>query len=112
MGPASVPDAAASTEPSLSLSSGSGGITTQSVGPGPQVMLFSYNRPKGGSDQGGQYVVGSLRYEVQQSVTLGSWMPADVQEVDAVPLENGWERVTVRVPTSGDRTFLRVKVSD
>ena len=112
MGPASVPDAAGMADPSLSLSSGSGAITTQSVGSGPSAMLLSYTRPPGGSYVAGRYVVGSLRYEVQQSPSLGSWISVDAQEVSVVELENGWERVTVRVPVSGDRAFIRVKVSD
>jgi len=49
---------------------------------------------------------------VQQSSVLGSWTSVDALEVGSVPLDSGWERVTVRVSASGDRSFLRVKVSD
>ncbi|NDD81992.1 MAG: hypothetical protein EBZ53_05430 [Verrucomicrobia bacterium] len=110
--PASVQTAATSTQPSLTASSSSGGIQTMSLSSSSSSMLFSYSRPAGGTYQAGQYVVGGLRYEVQQSSVLGSWTSVDALEVGSVPLDSGWERVTVRVPASGDRSFLRVKVSD
>jgi hypothetical protein len=75
-------------------------------------MLFSYNRPEGGSYVNERYIVGGLQYEVQQSANLGSWGAASVEEIGSVPLENGWERVTVRVAAAGDKAFLRLKVSD
>lgn len=114
MGPASVPDAAAAAQPGLTLTSGSGGITTQSVGKSSAqtVMLFSYNRPEGGSYLNERYIVAGLRYEVQQSTSLGAWAAASVEETSSVPLENGWERVTVRVPAAADKAFLRLKVSN
>jgi hypothetical protein len=112
MGPASVPDAMSLAEPSLAVSSGSGGITTLSVGPAPVQMLFSYNRPEGGSYVDGRYAVDGLWYEVQQSTNLGSWAGVAAQEVGTIPLENGWERVTVRVSASGNQAFLRLKISN
>ena len=110
--PASVHTAAASTQPSLTTSSGTGGIQTMSLNSSSSTALFSYSRPAGGTYVGGRYGVGGLQYEVQQSEILGAWSSIEVQEVSSVTLENGWERVTVRVPVSGDRAFLRVKVSD
>ncbi|NBT90017.1 MAG: DUF5011 domain-containing protein [Verrucomicrobia bacterium] len=114
MGPASVPDAMALAEPTLTLSSGSGGITTLSVSVGPASvqMLFSYSRPEGGSYVDGRYAVDGLWYEVQQSTNLGSWAGVAAQEVATIPLENGWERVTVRVSASGNQAFLRLKISN
>jgi len=114
MGPTSVPDAVAASQPGLTLSSGSGAITTLSVeaSPAPMAMLFSYNRPAGGSRLGGRYVAEGLEYEVQRSTSLGSWMAVEAEEVNAVPLEAGWERVTVRVPSTGNKAFLRLKISD
>ena len=108
----SVQTAASSAQPSLTTSSGSGGIQTASLSSSASTALFSYSRPSGGSFVGGRYVVGGLWYEVQQSAVLGSWNSVEPKEVSSVSLENGWERVTVRVPVSGDRAFLRVKVSD
>ena len=110
--PASVQTAAASTQPSLTTSSGTGGIQTMSLNSSSSTALFSYNRPTGGTYVGGRYVVGGLQYEVEQSAVLGAWNSVEAQEVSSATLENGWERVTVRVPVSGDRAFLRVKVSD
>jgi hypothetical protein len=112
MGPASVPDAMTLAEPSLTLSSASGGITTLSVGPATVQMLFSYNRPEGGSYVDGRYAVDGLWYEVQQSTNLGSWAGVAAQEVSTIPLENGWERVTVRASASGNQAFLRLKISN
>jgi len=112
MGPASVQTAAASAQPSLTTSSGSGGIQTMSLGSSSPSVLFSYSRPSGGSMSNGRYVVGGLQYEVQQGESLGSWTSINAQEVSQASLGNGWERVTVRVPASGARVFMRVKVSD
>ena len=108
----SVQSAASSADPSLTTSNTSGGIQTMSLNSPSSTALFSYSRPAGGSYVGGRYVVGGLQYEIQQSAVLGSWNSVEAQEVSSVTLENGWERVTVRVPVSGDRAFLRVKVSD
>ena len=75
-------------------------------------MLFSYSRPEGGSYVDGRYAVDGLWYEVQQSTNLGSWAGVAAQEVATIPLENGWERVTVRVSASGNQAFLRLKISN
>ena len=103
--PADLNQAAALAQPALGIS--------RSPGPAGVVeMMYTYTRPAGGSYVGGQYAANGVRYEVQVSGDLKTWVPAALEEVGTIPAGAGHENVTVKIVSDSPKTFLRLKVSN
>jgi hypothetical protein len=102
---ADLEQAAALAQPALGIS--------RSPGPAGTVeMMYTYTRPAGGSYVGGQYAANGVRYEVQVSGDLKTWVPAALEEVGAVPAGAGYENVTVKIVSNSPKAFLKLKISN
>jgi alpha-tubulin suppressor-like RCC1 family protein len=102
---ADLEQAAALAQPALGIS--------RSPGPAGTVeMMYTYTRPAGGSYVGGQYAANGVRYEVQVSGDLKTWVPAALEEVGAVPAGAGYENVTMKIVSGSPKAFLKLKISN
>jgi hypothetical protein len=102
---ADLEQAAALARPALGISRSPGTASTVEI-------MYTYTRPAGGSYVGGQYAANGVRYEVQVSGDLKTWVPAALEEVGAVPAGAGYENVTVKIVSNSPKAFLKLKVSN
>ena len=101
---ADLEQATAAAQPALGLA--------KSPGPNGSVeMMYTYSRPTGGARVDGRYVVEGISYEIQYSDDLKNWVGANVEEVKINPSGDGMEDITVRLISSSNHGFLRLKVS-
>jgi hypothetical protein len=102
---ADLEQAAALARPALGISRSPGTASTVEI-------MYTYTRPAGGSYVGGQYAANGVRYEVQVSGDLKTWVPAALEEVGAVPAGAGYENVTVKIVSGSPKAFLKLKISN
>jgi alpha-tubulin suppressor-like RCC1 family protein len=102
---ADLEQAAALAQPSLGIARSPGTAGTVEI-------MYTYTRPAGGSYVGGQYAANGVRYEVQVSGDLKTWVPAALEEVGAVPAGAGYENVTVKIVSGSPKAFLKLKISN
>lgn len=102
---ADLEQAAVLARPALGISRSPGTASTVEI-------MYTYTRPTGGSYVGGQYAANGVRYEVQVSGDLKTWVPAALEEVGAVPAGAGYENVTVKIVSGSPKAFLKLKISN
>lgn len=81
-------------------------------------LLISYRRLAGGTSHGNEYFAGGVRYSIELSTDLESWLPADTetsQSASPRAIGDGIEKSTYHLsPTaaSSTRHFARIRVTN